>query len=1660
MNYIQACERLDIPTDVTLEDADLKKAFKRAALKHHPDKNLANPQAAKENFHLISTAYDFLSQCVTRQQTGPNQPRYATSDNPNGMMFDDDDDDDYYDDDYDDDDEWVDMHDILFRSFFSHFHRGGPSFGGGGFGHGHHFHHHHHHSPRQHQQQQHQYQYANDNVDDFFERCAAQQRRKQEAQERARQKKEEHAAYMAEKARKAELEGRDFFESWNIKQLQGECQRRGISIKGLQQSQIVEKLIADESNKRLRRELKLEAPLLDEWAEVIPHNTKRPEMNGIKVRVIDFYDDKYTIEWNANAGKKKKKGAKGDNGRESKQARVKPEHLRLWGTGDPNNDNNNTNNSAASSTSDKENDNGKEPRQGKKKNNNNAAPKEGATPKKQVPPEARNTKCCAICHKEHDMDDNKSQDDDSNSKTVVLPCGHIFCVDCCGEGFVPHQNSEVEVRSCRVCHKADPGVHAVACLPYVQDLQDPPPELLETIYKEYSLIVLCESVDALEKKQEKELAALDTQKSKALKEKKDAIQKTMGGNNNKDHNKKGKQKNKDEGKLMKQAQAAVESEFKPKRENLVRQHQTAWRSVANNGSMKELEQERDAATEEVTKAIGKHYRRASIKVHPDRHGDKFQAEFEALTKARDTLSDVALRHKYVEQMLQIVCSVGTMWVASSHKSWVEKHQQKKKNSDAPGNQAPKAIEGGLMHTKPRKPGFAILNVGERRIRVYLRVRGGSWYEFNSYCQSVHIVGERADANNEVTGEYNKTIIKDNFTTKLAGEIEVDLTLPHHGLWDIRWSFTVELESGDTDESELSTEATVDLVSPKFKAQMSHMKSFEGVAQRRTMELLGALRKLSTTTGTHANAQSRYETLREATLKAKHCEFHLEKAMGTVGVNVTSPDTPLGALRSALVQAKPLLEELDGALAKHEKRVTKKKFKQAVYDVLGAGEGSAWVATVSEDTLKDEMSGDSNRLYQLLMEGKKAYNLELVDAATLCAAAARDDIFSAKQLGALAERADEREIKAAEEAGREIIESEKREALENERVSMEKKAARLKFERGAIVQIKDLKSEPSLNGRLAHYMGIGSGERYVLRLNEGREIALRRFNFIKWSGIGNANWGPPPGKNKKSHSWSCNCCTFLHEGYDANDLNTCTICGTSRDEAKKHGPLENVKMKVPTTAVSAKNGDGSANPNRLDHHASSNGQYHGMESMKSTTETPISIDVSLETPHSGNTEPSNLQPPVSMKSAATKTPPPKKQNPGKEPKPAEAKPATKSASKASQRETRKLANNHPKPQEAQAAIKSAPKTPERKNGKTANHPKPEEAKTKTKTTAKNKQPKPDATKPTVLVPSAVFGSPKSRKSTRSAEQKGQATQPSNPPDDVHAEAHVNSASNAKPSEQTTTQLAEQTSQPTSMQKTPAEKPQKAKRCRFGMHCKRYKSGKCKFAHSAEDIASMKGEIPGSEAAPKEHKDPPATPSTETESVSTHRVSESVEDTDSSSKLIEHTMLIDKTKVGFIFGGPKGQRLKSMSKKSKASIRVNGNGHVRISGPTQQAVDKAVLLIESRDAKFVPRNGSNVSNCTSTIPSVINGSTTPAKNEEEGQDDLLSFLRSHSKALKTSPEAFCEWLTSEDITTLADLVEACSDENFLGEVFENGLKRFSRHSFTKSAAEIVNSRSASG
>ena len=285
MTYQQACDWLEIDSSLTLDNSILKLAFRKAAMKEHPDKS--DHDEATHRFQCVQHAHQHLLMCVARHTTGPTANHH---DNNNDE--DDDEDDDYDDEeDNDEDGEYFSSFEDLFRAYFRQYgiriHFEGRS-GVGGFGFG---------GPSSssssyYARQQRQEEEEEERRYDEYVEHLHQRTRDKEAEKRRKERQRQEE--LAEKRHQAQAEGRDFFEAWNIKALQQEATKRGLKNckRGMPQQSIVELLIDDEAKKRLRRQLKVQAPLIDEWCHVVNLQQSKPEWNGKKVRAIDFFESK------------------------------------------------------------------------------------------------------------------------------------------------------------------------------------------------------------------------------------------------------------------------------------------------------------------------------------------------------------------------------------------------------------------------------------------------------------------------------------------------------------------------------------------------------------------------------------------------------------------------------------------------------------------------------------------------------------------------------------------------------------------------------------------------------------------------------------------------------------------------------------------------------------------------------------------------------------------------------------------------------------------------------------------------------------------------------------------------------------------------------------------------------------------------------------------------------------------------------------------------------------------------------------------------------------------------------------------------------------------------------------------------------------------------
>eukprot|EP00978_Attheya_sp_CCMP212_P039703 scaffold208923_cov51-Attheya_sp.AAC.2 len=505
------------------------------------------------------------------------------------------------------------------------------------------------------------------------------------------------------------------------------------------------------------------------------------------------------------------------------------------------------------------------------------------------------------------------------------------------------------------------------------------------------------------------------------------------------------------------------------------------------------------ATEQATKAVNRHYRKTSIKLHPDRNGEAFRPQFELFTKAKQVMIDPELRRSYIEAMLEIVCKVDLGYLPRAHQYWIDKHapeddeDSRRKKGEAGQKEKHLQLDGGVMYNKPKKPQVVIRDKKERLVEVALPV--ANEYQFLSYCHEAIIVGSSDNSDDK---EIRLAKVSRENIHVTNGEILVKLILNEHAMWDIKWY--IRIDPGDERriyDTPASEEATIDLRSEKQLRALKQMDMLHEWAKQRVHEIKAKLRN-STSLG-RQETETRYWDLHRVISKGRSLETRLRAALDSVGDTSTTELVPLHDILEEATVEKAKLEELFEGYVKKDAR---KNFKAKVAEILEKGVAANWLESVSNDELI-KMGAEANRLYQLLIEGKKANSLVL-DGETLLAASKRSDLFSAKQCEVLLKRGEEVEKEFEEKASRAVEEARKVEEAEKERLEMEAMADLMP--RGTLVRMHGLESQIHLNGKLATFMGVGQNKRYIIRIFDGKDISLKQSNFSEWdeSHFGNAD----------------------------------------------------------------------------------------------------------------------------------------------------------------------------------------------------------------------------------------------------------------------------------------------------------------------------------------------------------------------------------------------------------------------------------------------------------------------------------------------------------------------------------------------------------------------------
>ena len=540
-------------------------------------------------------------------------------------------------------------------------------------------------------------------------------------------------------------------------------------------------------------------------------------------------------------------------------------------------------------------------------------------------------------------------------------------------------------------------------------------------------------------------------------------------------------------------------------------------------------------TKLTTELVRKHYRRKSIKLHPDRNGEENRPIFEEFTDARDVFSDVKLRQVYITQMLEVLAKFGTdhhKIIETSHEAWNKKHrpdvaEQATKTREKKGKKkdAPLQIEGVMDLTQTPK-GVMVTNYRRNnsdivKISVYaLQPK----YEFYAKIKSIRV---------EMTSTTNE---KRAFTLKrrdVVAKIQLD---PHRqpileplvtvaetslnpGLWEIVAVIELNMMGNDIMNPENPSVETVmmkpstlmmfEVVDRSREKLVNHFETAEVRCNQVFAELSNVIHKLRSNSAAQNNSASvleRYGSYHNVLVRARQKYNHLERMMESTGLTSDIYSRLGDLLHESRQLFAEMQESVNAITRKKEIKCDAKRFKAYIATVLESNDPSTWMknSTIAELCRNGGSPDPINRLYQLFIEGKGKYTL-LFDSEMYKEAALRVDLFSTKQCKELANRGEEVSLRERREE-EEVIAAEERKKKEEEAQAKMLKDIEMRHKWGMVgqnVTIKGLTSAKGkdMNNKLANVQNyLVEKDRFEVEFHRTKEKALLKIdNMVVYYG---------------------------------------------------------------------------------------------------------------------------------------------------------------------------------------------------------------------------------------------------------------------------------------------------------------------------------------------------------------------------------------------------------------------------------------------------------------------------------------------------------------------------------------------------------------------------------
>lgn len=255
----------------------------------------------------------------------------------------------------------------------------------------------------------------------------------------------------------------------------------------------------------------------------------------------------------------------------------------------------------------------------------------------------------------------------------------------------------------------------------------------------------------------------------------------------------------------------------------------------------------DERASQASDAVSRHYRKQSIKLHPDRNGEHLRPQFESLADAATVLRNGELRQRYVEQMVTVLKQEPEL-VRMAHRSWLERNGFAEASSaphdDIDGTDsgtAPKfarLTEGGTGAVPKMAQMLAIEVVSGKPtmdVRFPLGAQPGVYADFRVSWQLRRFqLADDAAASG---------LVPISQVDWLNACVRTSLDIPSFGTFELRWAldFGRQNESGEPLRSPWSTWLLVLVENPTHAHLMQAREHAERTAEGRLRMLEAAVR---------------------------------------------------------------------------------------------------------------------------------------------------------------------------------------------------------------------------------------------------------------------------------------------------------------------------------------------------------------------------------------------------------------------------------------------------------------------------------------------------------------------------------------------------------------------------------------------------------------------------------------------------------------------------------------------------------------------------------------------------------------------------------------------------------------------------------------------------